>query len=277
MIGITIGKKKYKGIYRWDEMTLQKFCDLAAIPMPEGYENYIIADGKFSSEHIDKYIEEVSKITDEQLNVTFPAYYRKVIACLTDIPPKQVMSLADDKANELYDSHFKPFVISLVYHTPVIHCMAQIRQYEPARIKRFRLGFSYYYLPETVTVMDQIVPLAKEPIITYTEASDIFKGMKVSKEDVNRLALFMAIYCRKKGERYDEQKALIRKDLFMKAPMSVVWSVFFYTVRRLPDYSMTIQLFGKLQRTIQETVRQVRNYKSMAAEGLYMNVPGMVE
>jgi len=264
MVIIRINKKKYKGIYRWEEMTLQKFCDLAVIPMPEGYETYILADGKFSVDNIDQYIEAVSNITPEQLNVAFPAYYRKVIACLSNIPEKIIRNSPDDKINDLYEYYFKPFTISLLYHTPVIHFMGQIKHYEPAKIKKIRIGLRTFRLPETVNILDQDIPLAKEPIITFTEASDIFTGMKITKDDVKRLALFMSIYCRKKGEKYDERKALERQELFMKAPMSVVWSVFFYTVRRLPDSTMIILLFGKLPKAIREVVHQVQAYKNLA-------------
>ena len=86
MIRITLNKKKYKGIYSWSEMSLEKFSQLASIPMPEGYEDYIIADGKFSTDNIEQYVNAVSKITDKQINEDFPEYYCKVISCLSDVP-----------------------------------------------------------------------------------------------------------------------------------------------------------------------------------------------
>lgn len=267
MIKITLNKKTYKGAYRWDDITLRKFCDLAAIKMPEGYEAYILADGKFDVENIDQYIEAVSKITDNQVNEDFPAYYRKVIECLTNIPYKKIALMSTEEVNDLYEYYFKPFVISLLYHTPVIHFMGQIKQYEPELVKKIRIGLRIFRLPESVNIMDQDIPLANEPIITYSEASDIFKGMKVSRDDVKRLALFMAIYCRKKGEQYNERKTLERQELFMKVPMSIVWSVFFYTIQRLPDSSLTIRLFGRLPKSLTEVVSGVRTYQSLVAVG----------
>ena len=264
MIRIFIGKKRYRGVYRWDDMTLQRFCDLAAIEMPEGYEAYILADGKFSVDNIDQYIEAVSKITDKQIKEDFPAYYRKVIECLTNIPYKKVMLMSSEQIGDLYEYYFKPFVTSLIYHTPVIHFMGQIIQYEPEKFRKFRIGMNIFRVPKTVNILEQDIPLADEPIITYTEASDIFRGMKISKDDVKRLALFMSIYCRKRGEKYDERKALQRQRIFMGAPMSVVWSVFFYTVRRLPVSSMTIRLFGDLPKQIREVTERVRTYRDLA-------------
>jgi hypothetical protein len=264
MIRIIINGRKYKGVYRWEDMSLQRFCNLAAIPMPECYEAYILADGKFSAENIDSYIEAVSKITDKQIKEDFPVYYRKVIECLTNIPYKKIALLSSEQAGDLYDYYFKPFVISLLYHVPVIHFMGQVKQYEPPFMNSFRIGLNLFRLPVTVNIMDQDIPLANEPIITYTEASDIFRGMKVSKDDVKRLALFMSIYCRKKGEKYNQKKALERQELFMKAPMSVVWSVFFYTARRLTGSSGITQLFGSLPKAIHEVKTMVQDYKSMA-------------
>jgi hypothetical protein len=260
VLKITVNNKRYKGVYSWSDITLQQFCNLAAIPMPEGYEAYILADGKFSVENIDQYIEAVSKITEKQIIEDFPAYYRQVIQCLSNVP---VHKLTLDQVNDLYEYYFKPFVLSLLYHAPVIHFMGEIKQYEPEPVKSIKIGLQTFRVPETVRIMDQDIPLANEPIISYTDASDIYKGMKVSKEDVNRLALFMAIYCRKKGEVYNDRKALERQSLFMTVPMSKVWSVFFYTVRRLPDSSMITLLFGRLPKQIREVRERVRVYRDL--------------
>ncbi len=268
MIRITVNKKKYKGVYSWADLTLQRFYDLAVIPMPAGYEAYILADGKFNisdQQSIDSYCEIVNNLTDKELNEDFPQYYRKVIECLTDIPVKIIQSLDNEKINEIYDYYLKPFVCSLLYHLPVIRFMGQIRQYESALIKVFRLGWSFYYLPQSLKIDNQDIPLADEPIISYTEASDIFRNMKMSKEDVKRLALFMAIYCRKFREKYDEKKVLARQKLFMKVPMSIVWGVFFYTIRRVRESSMITRFFGSLPKQIHEVKEQVGIYKNLVA------------
>lgn len=265
MIRITVGKKKFKGIYRWDEITLQKYSELAAIPMPDGYETFIIADGNFTSERIEEYVAAVEKLTDEQINVTFPAYYRKVISCLSNIPLR--FKLSPEQVTDLYEFYFKPFVLSLTYHTPVIYFMGIIRDFEPEPVKSFRIGLRRFYLPESLELGGESIPLAREPIISYSEASDIFRGMKVGREDVSRLSLFMAIYCRGKGKKYNERKVLRRKELFNRVPMSIVWQVFFYTVRRLPDYTGIIRLFGKLPKSVKESVSAVRDYQSLAVGG----------
>ena len=273
MIKITIGKKKFAGAYSWNDITLSKYCDLAAIPIPEGYKDFIIADGKFSidnPETVDEYVKAVTEITPKQLNEIFPAYYRKVIYCLSDIP--EGYDIPKDLVNDLYEYYFKPFVASLLYHTPLIHFLGQLKNYEPHMIQNFKIGHNRYYLPETLNILGQDVPMANEPIITYTEASDIFRGMKLGPDDIHKLALFMAIYCRKKGEQYDERKVIERKELFIKAPMAVVWSVFFCTIKRLPEYILITRLFGSLPKSLKETVSQVQTYQDTAAGDLSLKL-----
>ena len=265
MITITIEKKRYKGIYSWDDLTLRKYIELASIPLPEGYEAFILADGKFTVDKLQEYVDEVSKISDEQLK-GFIGFYRQVILCLTNIPEKVLNKVSDDLIKERYEYFFKPFIISLLYHKPVIHFMGQLKDYEPGYVSknRVRIGWKYYYLPETVSIDGQDIPLFKEPVVSYIEACDVFRGAKMGREDVNKLALFMAIYLRRKGEKYSDKLAVTRRDMMLNVPMSIAWAVFFYTVRRLNSYANCTRLFGNLQRTTEQSVSEVRTYKSMA-------------
>jgi len=267
MIVIRVNRKKYKGVYGWDDISLKLFSELAMIEMPPKYEAFILAHGSMeaeNSESIDYFIKAASEITDKELNNDFPAFYREVIGCLTDIPVDILNEATNEDITDLYDKYFKSFIVSLIYHVPVDRLYGRITEYIPPYPKSFRIGRYRFYLPQTIHIMDQDIPLANEPIISYTEAGDIFRNMRISKDDVKRLALFMAIYCRKRGERYDERTVLKRSELFMNVKMSIVWSVFFYTVRRMPDAVLIIRLFGDLPKPIQEIVSQVRTYKSMA-------------
>lgn len=262
-IRINIGKKKYKGYYNWEDIPLYKFIELAEIPIPDAYRTYILTDGKFSVDNIDQYIAATAEITEKQIEEEFPEYYRKVINCLTNIPLKVIHTLTLDQVSQIYEYYLKPFVVTLIYHAPVIQYFNTIKDYEPPVINKFRIGLNTYYLPETVNIMDQEIPLAKEPIISYTEAADVFKTIRFTQHDIRRLALFMAIYCRKKGEAYDQYKALRRQELFMRLPMSVVWGVFFCTAKQLPDFMLIILLFGELPKSIREKAEQAREYKNM--------------
>ena len=265
MIIIRVNKKKYKGVYGWDDISLKLFSELAMIEMPPKYEAFILAHGNIEAEKkesIDNFIKAASEITDKELNEIFPGYYRKVIRCLTNIPDDILSSASGEDITGLYDKYFKPFILSLIYHVPVDSLFGKIVEYIPPYPGSFRVGNSRFYLPQTVRIMDQDIPLADEPVISYTEAGDIFRNMRISNDDVKRLALFMAIYCRKRGEKYDEKTVLKRSDLFMATKMSIVWSVFFYTVRRMHDAVLIIRLFGELPRPIGEIVSQLRTCRN---------------
>jgi hypothetical protein len=260
MIKIKIGKNYYRGVYRWDDITLSAFCKLASIPMPEGYEKYIVADGMDD----ESFLEVILSLSDNQIQESFPAYYRQVIKCLSNIPQHKIDILPAEEVNYLYEFYFKPFVLSLVYNAPVEYFAGQIKPYEPMSFPSFWIGWNKFYVPKTVNILGHEFALYEEPIITYSEAFDIFKGMKIAREDAERLALFMAIYCRKKGEKYNQKKAIERQGVFMKAPMSVVWMVFFCIVRQLPDSSMITQLFGSLPNRMEKTVQRMKDLKDSA-------------
>lgn len=243
MIKLIIGNKKFKGIYRWDEMSLRKFIELSNIPMPEGYEALVLADGKYDhtrQDSVDHYVKVVTELTDKQLNEDFPNYYRKVVLCLSDVPEKD---LTDEMANVVYEMYFRPFVVSLIYNAPVISFMGGLKDYTPEPVESFKIQGKRYYLPESITINGIDVPLAKEPIISYSEASDLFANVRLTKQ-ANKLARFMAIYCRRKNEKYSDEIVLEREQLFMDLPMSTVWNVFFCIIKRVPAYLRTILLFG---------------------------------
>lgn len=280
MITITLNQKKYKSCYSWKDVTLERYCRLASIPMPEGYEAFILADTKFSIDNIQQYIDEVAKLTEEQISL-FPAYYRKVIGVMTNIPDSVELSYGE--INDLYDYHFKPFVLSLLYYRPVIHFMGTIQDYTPDRINKLRIGRHVFRLPGSVRIgipnektgeAFQDIPLFNEPIITYSEAMDVVGGTRITRNEVKRLSMFMSIYCRKWYDRsYSEKRSIRRQDLFMRAPMSVVWSVFFYTVMRLPDCRLIFRLFSKLPKPASEVVEAARTFRALGIAGSYLKLP----
>ena len=140
MLTITINKKRFKAVYNWDDITLQKFIEMASIPIPESYEAFIRADGSFSKDKISEYIENITKVTDDDLNNIFPEYYKKVIICLSNVPQKTIDTLTTEQVTDIYDRCFKPFVLSLIYHIPYWYLKGQICEYTPDEEKSFRIG-----------------------------------------------------------------------------------------------------------------------------------------
>jgi hypothetical protein len=265
MITINIQNKRFKGIYSWDDITLSKFMELAAITLPDGYEAYILADGNYDHERkdsIDQYLAVISSLTDKQLKEDYPAYYKRVCLCLSDVPEEYLTS---ELVLSLYDWYFRPFVYSIIYNAPVISIKGKIVDYTPDYIKSIRIGKETFYFPESIEISGQSFPLAKEWIVTYSDALETVKDMKF-RNNLSQLATFMAIYCRKKNEQYDDTKVAERQILFMSAPMSLIWSVFFYIIQRVIYSGILTRLFGELPRSLAADVLVVRTYRNTVQE-----------
>ena len=258
MITIRIGNKKYKGIYSWDDISIKQFSTLAAVSIPEKYRDYELADGSYDPDKPDSvvtYANIIENLTSKDLSDVFPDYYRSVICVLTNIPESVINTLSVDRITEIYE-HVKPFVLSLIYHAPVTYNMGVIEPYEAPMLKSFRVGMNKFYFPKSLHVNGQDYPLFSETAGAYTEASDTLGTMTFNKDDIKRFAQFMAIYCRKRKERYSDNIVLKREKIFLNVPMSIVWSVFFYTLKQVPFYTSVTQLFGNRQRSLQEVVSQ---------------------
>lgn len=270
MIRIQIGRKKYKGAYLWSDITLEQYITLAGIPIPAKYQNYVLTNERFDynkKETVDQYMDAIAEFTEEDLTVTFPEFYKRVIKVLTDIPPEEIKGLEEEQITQIYDYHLRPFVLSLIYNTPVVSLFGKIKEYEAPMMKRIRIGSRIYHFPESVRIQGEDIPLAKEPIITYSEACDLFiKSGGFTREDIASLPLLMAIYCRRKGEPYDERKSLERKDIFRKATMDQVWSLFFYTSQRLYASGNFTLLFSAIPKPITKIARAVRTLATLETE-----------
>jgi hypothetical protein len=254
VISIEAGGKKYRGPYLWKDISLGQYIALAGVKIPEKYQQFVVTNSKFDSskqETVDNYLAELEGFTDQELTVEFPAFYKKVIATLTDIPPYLLRKMSAEKATEIYDNFFRPFLLSQIYNTPVVSLFAKIKDYEPPFTRRIRLRGKYFYFPETVQIQEEDQPLAKEPILTFAEACDLFKNSGgFSRNEIPSLVFLLAIYCRPRGEEYSEEKMLSRIELFKTASMDATWSLFFYTCRRLHGSANFTRLFSSLPKTI---------------------------
>jgi len=259
MIRIQLGKKRYHGVYLWRDMTLEQYILLAGIQIPERYQKYALSNERLDyarKESLDQYIDAIQEITEEDLTVTFPNFYRRVIESLSDMPHNEATKLKDDQAAQIFDFYFRPFVLSLIFNTPVVSLFGQIRDYEPETRKLIRIGRHFYHFPKTLIIQGEEMPLAKELIVTYAEACDLFrKAGGFTREDIGSLPLLMAIYCRRQGEEYEEKRSLERIEIFKKATMDQVWSLFFYTSKRLPGSGSFTLLFLTVPKAITKVAR----------------------
>lgn len=239
MIGLDIRNKKYQACSGWKDLTLEKFIELSEIKIPEKLEQLWVASAELNTDDkkalkvAQKKYEAVSAgITQGDLIKFFPAYYGRVFEVLTDIPKAIISQISPDLRTTFFDDYMRGFVLSLIYSQPVISKNGAIELFQPEEITEFELDGKIYYFPKSLKLYDEIIPMADEEVISFAEAADIDLAIRdLRSEGIKRFPMFMGIYCREKDEKYSEADALRRAEIFKKCDMSVIWSLFFYTVQ----------------------------------------------
>ena len=227
MITLTIDEVEYHAPQAWDEMTLGKFIELCNIEIPEKLRNLWIASALDPPD--DKaYNEAFDQIGTKETHKVFPAYFGKVMGCLTDLP-QDVIDRTDGALREqFFNVHLRHFIYSSFARYPVHVVDGKLEMYDPPYKTSFVLNDVVYYLPRDLKVYGESIPLGRERAITFTEASDIQVALQNMAEGAaNRLPMFVAIYCRPEETEYSEAGTLEREKLFMDLSMEEVWRVFF--------------------------------------------------
>ena len=239
MIGVTVRSTKYQACSEWEDLTLEQFIQLSKIDIPEKLERLWIASSQISTdvkkdkaEAEEEYKKATEAITEVDYLKVFPGYYGKVIELLTDIPPEVVNRMHNDIRVDMFDQLLRSFVLSLVYSAPLIMKDGEAKLYTPPETKSFKMGEAEFFFPKSLRLYGDVIPMADEDVASFAEAADIDLAVRELRRDgVLRFPLFMGIYCRKKGEVYEEKMALERADIFQKASMSIVWALFFCIVQ----------------------------------------------
>lgn len=227
VIDIEISSQLYKAKTLWHEITLDEFIRVISIDMPEKLVDLYshLNDDKLYSESFDK-------IGFEDSVKIFPEYYGKIIAILTDIPQEIIDLISWEYRTSLYYKCFHPVCLSGISSAPLSFSVTgKVESFEPEEVESFTFEDEKYFLPKSLRISGMSVPMAGEPIITFTEASDILATWHKASEKVVDLAMIAAIYCRKEGEKYSQEIALARAEKFKKLPMSVIWRLFFCITR----------------------------------------------
>ena len=241
MITLTINNVKYKAPQDWSEITLKKFIALCGIEIPEKLRLL----WKASAGGNDK---EYALVNDSigvtELEKVFPVYYGHVITCLTTVPQDVVDMMHTALREQLFNKYLRHYVYSTFANMPLHLVNGDLEVYEPAAVKSFKVGGVEYMLPETLSVYGSDIPMGREQVITFAEASDIEIALRNMAEGAaDRLPMFVAIYCRPKGEKYNEQAVIQRAAALNTLPMSTVWAVFFCIYRLLQKYQTSTQRF----------------------------------
>ncbi len=229
MINFDYNGKVYKGRDQWSEITLADYLSLVRLAIPDKLRAYYISLGKLNEENpesVAAFEASLADITEREWVKEFPLFYGKVIALLSDIP---VESLHYTTRSEIYDRFFRHFIMTACYDIPMMQADGKLIEYMGEEMSSFEFEGETYYFPPSLRLLGEVVPMYDEEAVTFCEAADIELSMRsLADEGVEKFALVAAIYCRKKGEKYDEAVALERGERFKNLPMNVIWSLFFY-------------------------------------------------
>jgi hypothetical protein len=244
MIKIGFGKLKFNLIDRWSELSLERFIELSEIEIPaklmELYNlsaKLSIAEGHELEALTNQWNQLNESITFEDNVKTFPEYYGKVIFVLSDANIETIDHIPSETREQIYSSVLKGFVLSLLYLNPVDMINGEIKPYTPASMDDFLIDNQTFLFPGTLKIMGEKVKFAREPIISFAEACDIdIVNNTLATEGIKKLPLFMAIYCRRKGESYSEMKVLERTELMQRCSMDIVWALFFYIGKSMQKF-----------------------------------------
>lgn len=241
---------KFYDIYNeWSDITLDQFIKLCDIEIPEKLLKLWRAE---TDEEYDRV-----KVEPEDVLRTFPDYFGKVIKVLTSIP-EEIVDLMDGALREqFFNFSFRHFVLSIGSPLPFTLEKNELIEYEPPYLESFEVNGETYFLPRTLRVFGEDVPLAEEHIMTFAEASAIeLAWMNLANDVANRIPAFVALYCRKEGEGYNEKEVLKREKLFRYLKMNIVWRLFFCITELKEKYEIsTLQYLRGVTRIVDESVR----------------------
>jgi hypothetical protein len=258
MIQVQILDKEYNLLNTWEDITLERFQRLCALKIPDKYGEYLNA---CFSEKEGIYEKALSELSNKDLIKTFPEYFGEVIFILSDIPKEVVDRLHRILREQLYETYLYPFVVSIVAGIPL--------QFEDGKLIRsprenktsFKFEGDRYIFPESLVYGSIEVPMYKETILTFSEASDIEVAINEwGEKGIDSVAQMIAVYCRKENEQYNPEAVLERIPKFKNLPMNVVWEVFFY-ITELGARSAVAMLLYSAQ--LEKAIREARLMKAV--------------
>jgi len=240
MLTVEIQGKEYKLCDNWSDLTLKTFGELCKIPIPTKLRDRWRA-----------FIEDKEPPTDSHRDIikTYPAYYGKVIKLLSDIPDSVVNYIEWSVREKLFTEYLLKFSISTIASFP---------QYEPVHADSFKLNGEEYFLPVSLLYGGKSVPMAKEKIVTFSEASDIEIALQEwGEKGIEAMAQICAVYLRKAGESHSDELVIQRTEQFKELPMSAVWEVFFCIAILGWQYARGIKTYSN--EVIRDLLTQLEN------------------
>lgn len=232
MLIVSINGQDYKVPQSWEEIPLYKAVAVNAL-LPEMPEAMLKVYQAVKNQDGAEIVKLYSELSDHDILRTFPEFYGRVIAALTEIPQEIIDNTDTYQRTSLYVDHLGRVVVGMAF-TPY--------DFEPKGIRSFEHKGKTYHLPKDGLKIGGKLPGAFMDAKEFTHSADLAEQFKeLEKGNAARMANFVAILCRPDGVPYDEQDSLKRAEDFKDLPMSVVWEVYFFTLdyfQRFASYSL---------------------------------------
>ena len=205
MIRIKINKKSYDIKTEWHEMTWSEAVRVMDLPVPKNVQERM-KDGP---------VEFADWLIMDNI-----LYARDVLQILSDAP-KEVMEYANPgDCLDIFMRYHLKFVTDMMSAFPV--------SYQPKFIEWVDFKGVRYFMPDSLMIDTDLVPMHKEKSINFIEAANMYAEYgKLKEKGLKHLNYFTAVYLREEGEGYDEQRIKQRADLFKELTMDIYWEVFF--------------------------------------------------
>jgi hypothetical protein len=224
MLNVKINQKSYKirGIKShkgellpdWSEITINKAEELKCYidtECPKVLLDYY--------EALTKEGEPTIELDGKDRIKTLPTFYGGVLSILSNIPQEVVNKILWEQRTTIYKQYLEYFVIYSLYTDNTL---------KPYKDDHFTHNGTNYYLPKAEEALGTMIEAYDTTIVEFQQASDVQLAMQdVIGGNISGLKTMIAIYCRPKGEKYNEKKAIERANQFGELPMDLALGVFF--------------------------------------------------
>lgn len=231
MVILKIDNNTYRAFESWSEITVKKARELfkLANTAPENLLSIYIEEAKGKEadlKQINLWYEELEADRKE-----LDKFFRKVFACLTNVPKGVVKKTNKNDIQTIYSHFLMPFVFG-VLHFPIK---------ETKSLKKFNWCGIDYHSPEFKKIMGTKRYFHKETADVFCDASDLdSQGRKHSEYGkYTHAEHIIAILFREKGQDYLESESLRVADEYFRD--TITCDIFHAALQHLANVNETLE------------------------------------
>ena len=218
MIAITFGQgKDYNLPSEWKEVSLSQ-AQKVTKAIAEAPEKWLEAQKLRLSGEEKEALELEATLTAEDIEKDIPIMFGSLIEALSDIPKDIIKKLNKPERQRLFE----------LMQNIILGIGLFPYDYEQTGMQSFKFKGKEYFLPTSKRLLEKEIPMAETTAVEFAEASDLqLTAAKVKGGEFDMMPLMIAILCRPRNRKYDQDEAVKTAELFKELPMNYVWEVFF--------------------------------------------------